>query len=119
MTIGDNVNEAVTVSAPGFPVSVIVYGLPATVAMEFTANVPVAVPPLIEHFGLLISMAPLFGSVVDVKVQAESVNCNPLPTNEIVWPGEPNDGVNTKDVVTVIVKVPTAVSPKLPVTNTV
>lgn len=87
--------------------------------MGFTVNVPVAVPLLIEHFELPISMAPLFGSKVDVKVQEESVNCNPLPTNETVWPGDPNDGVKTKDDVTVMVKVPTAVSPKLPVTSTV
>ena len=106
-------------SAPGLPVNVTVYVFPATVAILSTTNVPVAVPLLIEHAGLSMRLAPLPGSEVDVKVHDESVNCKPLPTNAIVWPGEPNEGVKTSDAVTVIVNVPTAVSPKLPLTSIV
>ena len=83
--LGATVKEAVgSASAPGLPVNVTVYVFPATVAILSTTNVPVAVPLLIEHAGLSMRLAPLPGSEVDVKVHDESVNCKPLPTNEIV-----------------------------------
>ena len=119
---GTTVNSAVEgVSAPGLPVTVTVHGLLSAVADEPTMNVPVPVPPLMLQVGEAIKVAPLglgLGSVV-LTLHDVSVTSRPLATNEIVSPGEPEDGVSISEGPTVTENVPTAVSPNLPVTITV
>jgi hypothetical protein len=106
-----------TESPPGLPVTITVHILSAVVVGP-TMNVPVPVPALIVHEEEAIRAAPLT-PLFDVMLHDVSVVSKPLATKEMVWPGEPYDGVRVSKVATVTWNVPTPVSPKLPVTITV
>ncbi len=116
--LGTSVKLAITVSPPGSPVTVTVHGEPSDVAVDVTLKSPVPVPPLTEHDGDAMSIAPL-GPRFDVTLHPVSVKSKPLATKEIVLPGDPNDGVRVSSVATVTWKVSAAVSPKVPATVTV
>ena len=67
-------------------------------ARVFTTKLPVAVPELTEHDGLVISDAPFVGVLgVDVRVHDVSVLPSPKPRNETVTPGQPYVGVSVNE----------------------
>jgi len=79
-------------------VSVTVQGDPSDVARELTTKLPVAVPELTLHDGLVISDAPFDEPPgVDVRVHDVSVLPSPNPTNETVVPGPPNVGLSVNE----------------------
>ena len=80
--------------------SVTVQGDPSAVASEFTVKLPVAVPELTEHDGLVISDAPFVEPLgVDVRVHDVSVLRSPKPRNETVIPGQPYVGESVNEMV--------------------
>ena len=80
--------------------SVTVQGDPSTVARGFTTKLPVAVPELTVHDGLVISDAPFdepLGLGVDVRVHDVSVLPSPKPRNVTVTYTEPYVGVSVNE----------------------
>jgi hypothetical protein len=97
--VGTIVNVVATGSPPGLPVTVTIQGELSDVAVVLTVNVPVPVPPLTAQVEDAINVAPLT-PVFDVTLHEVSVPSKPLATKEMVWPGEPYDGVSVTKVAT-------------------